>query len=263
MARSMAKASSLVEWISCNPRWRRRNLRSLDECSHYSHMPRPFWQALAGFPAIGCAAPLPPLVYLQSLHKPIAVQLHCIIKKKGFSIGEKGVFPSVLTDAVRSVVSIGNSIWFGTTWAWVNHRLNFFAEVAAQCGKFVFFLWCCLSIFGQGCCSKQQNWEQMNVLCFWWLNIYASLCSLWYTLCLWISVPWVQLTFSLCSGFCACNICTYCSSIQKSIEASLWQDLGQKALHCKQTGQQKVMVSLDETRQAGFDEEYSCVYAQR
>ncbi len=43
----------------------------------YSHMPHPFWGALAVFPAIGCAAPLPPLVYLQSLHKPMAVQLHC------------------------------------------------------------------------------------------------------------------------------------------------------------------------------------------
>ncbi len=31
----------------------------------YSHMPHPLWQALAGFPAIGCAATLPPLVYLQ------------------------------------------------------------------------------------------------------------------------------------------------------------------------------------------------------
>ncbi len=25
----------------------------------YSQIPRPFWRALAGFPAIGCAAPLP------------------------------------------------------------------------------------------------------------------------------------------------------------------------------------------------------------
>ncbi len=58
----------------------------------YSHMPHPFWRALAGFPGIGCAALLPPLVYLQSLHKPMAVQLHCVIKKKA-SLSEKKEFP--------------------------------------------------------------------------------------------------------------------------------------------------------------------------
>ncbi len=63
----------------------------------YSQMSRPFWQALASFPAIGCAALLPSHWFIFSaLHKPIAVQLHALLKKKGFSIGEKGVSPSVL-----------------------------------------------------------------------------------------------------------------------------------------------------------------------
>ncbi len=33
---------------------------------------------------------------------------YTVLLKKGFSIGDKGVSPSILTDTVRSVVSIGN-----------------------------------------------------------------------------------------------------------------------------------------------------------
>ncbi len=52
----------------------------------------PFWQALVGFPAIGYAAPLPPLVYLQPLHKPMVMQLHCVIIKR-LQYRRKGSFP--------------------------------------------------------------------------------------------------------------------------------------------------------------------------
>ncbi len=49
----------------------------------YSQMPRPFWQAFQ--------PPLPSHWFIfNALHKPMAVQLHCVIKK-GFSIGEKGL----------------------------------------------------------------------------------------------------------------------------------------------------------------------------
>jgi len=47
-----------------------------------SHKPHPFWQALAAFPAIGCAAPLLSHWFIyNALHKPMAMQLHCVIKK--------------------------------------------------------------------------------------------------------------------------------------------------------------------------------------
>ncbi len=68
-------------------------------CTH-SHMPRPFWRALASLPAIGCAALLPPLVYLQPLHKPM-VEKRLRYRRK---------FPLASYDAVRSVVSIEN--WY-------------------------------------------------------------------------------------------------------------------------------------------------------
>ncbi len=58
----------------------------------YSHMPRPFWRALA--------------VSAQSNGRAVKTAL----LKKGFSIGEKIVSPSVF-DAVRSVVSVENLIF--------------------------------------------------------------------------------------------------------------------------------------------------------
>ncbi len=51
--------------------------------AYIARWPHPFWWALAGFVAIGN--------FLNILHKPMAVQLHCIIKK-GFSLGEKNDF---------------------------------------------------------------------------------------------------------------------------------------------------------------------------
>ncbi len=59
----------------------------------YSHMPHLFWRALEGFPTIGCVALLPPLVYLQPLHKPMVVQLHCVIKKKRLQYWRKRSLP--------------------------------------------------------------------------------------------------------------------------------------------------------------------------
>ncbi len=48
---------------------------------------------LAGFPAIGCETPLPrPWFIFSVLHKPMAVQLLCIIKKR-LQYREKKEFP--------------------------------------------------------------------------------------------------------------------------------------------------------------------------
>ncbi len=57
------------------------------------------------------------LVYLQPLHKHMVVQLHCVIKKASVSEKKKRVSPSVLTDAVQTVVSIGNFAFSLKTYA--------------------------------------------------------------------------------------------------------------------------------------------------
>ncbi len=67
----------------------------------YSKMP-----LLAGFGGLSshrlCISAAEPLVHFQRTAQTMAVQLHCVIKK-GFSIREKGVCPSVLRPSTRSV----------------------------------------------------------------------------------------------------------------------------------------------------------------
>ncbi len=63
---------------------------SLGECPLYiARCPA----VLAGFPAIGCVSLLPShWLIFSALHKPMAVQLHCPIKKKA-SVSLKKEFP--------------------------------------------------------------------------------------------------------------------------------------------------------------------------
>ncbi len=86
-------------------------LRSYDEMSAYiARCPRPFWQALAGFTAIGSCSTAGWFVSL-SLHKPMAVQLHCVIEKVFSPRIKKRVFTiSIYRCSTSSRIS-GNRVY--------------------------------------------------------------------------------------------------------------------------------------------------------
>ncbi len=81
--------SSLIEWRSCSRRWRTRNLRSLGECPHYIAICPAHSGGLSSHRL--CSSATEPLIF-SALHKPMAVQLHWVIKKR-LQYWRKGTFP--------------------------------------------------------------------------------------------------------------------------------------------------------------------------